>query len=394
MKVTAIIPARGGSKGVPGKNLQPIGGVSLIARAVNAAKRSDFVNAVYVSTDDAMIATEAKRAGGEIIERPAAIAGDTASSEAALLHALDELEKQDKAPEILVFLQCTSPFTTAADIDGVVRKLIDSNADAAFSMAPSHHFLWRDANSDGEVDPFGHEKDHRPRRQDRTPQYAETGAIYVMRAEGFKKAKHRFFGKTVGYITDEINLLEIDASLDLELCRRAAAFMDQRSLSEHLPDKIEAVLFDFDGVMTDDHVYIDETGCESVRAHRGDGLGIELLRQTGVKIGVISKEKNIVVSKRCAKLKIECIQGVDRKDAVIKNWADANRVTLKNIVYVGNDINDLPVIGLAGCVFSPADAHEAFRSAATAVLTKSGGAGAVREVCDLVCSAIARPEGA
>lgn len=393
MDITAIIPARGGSKGVPGKNLQLIAGASLIARTVRAALSAELVGAVYVSTDDPAIAAEARRAGAGVIDRPAAIAGDAASSEAALLHGLETLDAAGKTPDILVFLQCTSPFTTGADIDGVVGKLLETNADSALSIAPSHHFLWRDGAAPGEVEAFGHDKHHRPRRQDREPQYAETGSVYAMRAAGFKQAKHRFFGKTVGHVVDDLNLMEIDTPLDLDLCRRAAAFAERATVMSKLPETIGAVIFDFDGVMTDDSVYVDETGREMVRANRGDGLGIERLRATPVKIGVVSKEKNAVVARRCEKLKIECIQGVEQKDAVLRAWAEKNAVPLQNIVYAGNDLNDLPVVGVAGCVLAPADAHEAFRSAAHGVLTKGGGAGAVREVCDLVLEALAAKKG-
>ncbi|WDI32482.1 acylneuraminate cytidylyltransferase [Hyphococcus flavus] len=389
MKVIAIIPARGGSKGIPGKNLQLITGDTLLGRTINSAKGATRLSDIYVSTDDPAIAAEARTAGAEVIDRPASLAGDTASSEAALLHALEEIEKNTPSPDILVFLQCTSPFTTGADIDGVINKLINEKADSALTVAPAHAFLWLENNATGEVEAFGHDKHHRPRRQDREPQYAETGAVYAMRVDGFKETKHRFFGKTVGFITDDVNLMEIDTPLELELCRLAVNFTSKAKLSEMLPKAIDAVLFDFDGVMTDDSVYVDDQGREMVRANRGDGLGIERLRATPVKIGVISKEKNLVVSKRCEKLKIECIQGVDKKDEVIRGWAEKNAVPLKTIVYVGNDLNDLPVIGLTGCVFAPSDANPAFRAAANGVLSKPGGRGAVREVCELILDALA-----
>ena len=113
----ALIPARGGSKGIPGKNLQSVGGVPLIGRTVAAAKASTRVGRVVVSTDDDAIATAAKEYGAEVVRRPAAIASDTASSESALLHALDTLEQQSSLPKQLVFLQCTSPFTHAAQFN-------------------------------------------------------------------------------------------------------------------------------------------------------------------------------------------------------------------------------------------------------------------------------------
>ena len=107
----ALIPARGGSKGIPGKNLQTVGGVPLVCRSIRAALASNGVGRVVVSTDDEAIAAAAETEGAEVIQRPAEIAGDTASSESALLHALDVLEKQGPLEAEMVFLQCTSPFT-------------------------------------------------------------------------------------------------------------------------------------------------------------------------------------------------------------------------------------------------------------------------------------------
>ena len=112
----ALIPARGGSKGIPGKNLQLIGGRPLVLRSIQAAQASRGVGRVVVSTDDDVIRSLALEAGAEVVSRPEAIAGDTASSESALLHALEMLSEQGTLPERLVFLQCTSPFTSAEQL--------------------------------------------------------------------------------------------------------------------------------------------------------------------------------------------------------------------------------------------------------------------------------------
>src|SRR3569832_2040564 len=158
-KAWGIIPARGGSKGIPAKNLQTIRGWALIARAVIAAKGATRVSRVFVSTDDTAIAAEAVKAGAEIIDRPAALSGDTASSEAALLHALDTLERSGPLSAFFAFVQCTSPFLTSADIDGTIAAL--ASGDSAFSAAPSHRFLWRDA---GAATGVNRDKARRPRR--------------------------------------------------------------------------------------------------------------------------------------------------------------------------------------------------------------------------------------
>jgi len=195
-RVIAIVPARGGSKGVPGKNLRRVGGRSLVERAVDACRAARLVEAVYVSTDDAEIAARAEAAGGKVIMRPPELSGDTASSESALLHALDQLSLVGDEPEVLVFVQCTSPFIASDDLDRGVEMIIHDRADSVFSAVPSYDFLWRADDGFGLVTGQNHNPAVRQPRQERAPHFRETGAFYVMSAAGFKAARHRFFGRT------------------------------------------------------------------------------------------------------------------------------------------------------------------------------------------------------
>lgn len=133
VETIAIIPARGGSKGVPGKNVARVGGIPLIARAVRAALSSGVIDLVVVSTDDAVIASAARTAGAQVVERPAEISGDTASSESALLHALDTLAADGIAPRVTAFLQATSPFIPSDALRDAVAAVRDGRADSAFS---------------------------------------------------------------------------------------------------------------------------------------------------------------------------------------------------------------------------------------------------------------------
>ena len=210
----ALIPARGGSKGIPGKNLQPVGGVPLIGRTVAAARASARVGRVVVSTDDDAIAAVAEEHGAEVVRRPAAIAGDTASSESALLHALDVLEQQGPLPERLVFLQCTSPFTHAAQIDRVLAALDTPGINSSFAVAPWHGFLWRSDGRGINHDP----QQPRQRRQDLEPSFLETGAIYAMATANFRANGSRFCTPWQPVVIDDSGP-EIDTPADLALCR-------------------------------------------------------------------------------------------------------------------------------------------------------------------------------
>lgn len=217
MRAIAIIPARGGSRGIKRKNLRSVGGLPLVAHSILAALGSSHIEKVFVSTDDEEIASVAKRHGAEAIMRPAEISGDTASSESALLQVLEVIEKKEGVlPETLVFLQCTSPLTLSSDIDGLLQSMKEAGADSAFSAVNSHRFLWRPDPAEGAVG-VNHDKRFRPRRQDLGVQWEENGAIYAMKIEGFRQAKHRFFGITVAHEMPEIRSLDIDEAHHLVL---------------------------------------------------------------------------------------------------------------------------------------------------------------------------------
>ncbi|MFK8908510.1 cytidylyltransferase domain-containing protein [Streptomyces sp. YS-3] len=371
-KVLAVIPARGGSKGVPGKNLAAVGGVPLVVRAVRACLAARHVTDVAVSTDDPAIAAAAAAAGAHVVVRPAAIAGDTATSEAAVLHALEGHADTD----VVLLVQCTSPFLSHEDVDGVAAAVVVDGADTAVTVAPFHGFVWRESPDGGEG--LGHDKSFRPRRQDRPQDFLETGAAYAMDAEGFRTHRHRFFGRTALVRTDPARVLEIDDPHDLARARALAPLLDPARTPAR--DEVDAVVLDFDGTQTDDRVLIDSEGRELVAVHRGDGLGVAALRRSGLKLLILSTEQNPVVAARARKLRIPVLHGVDRKDLALKQWCEENAVDPARVLYAGNDVNDLPCFSLVGWPVAVADAHDSVRAAARTVTATPGGEGAIREI--------------
>lgn len=413
-RVLAVIPARGGSKGVPGKNLAPVGDTPLVARAVRACRAARLTDAVVVSTDDPRIAAAARAAGAELVERPAELAGDAATSEAALLHALDVYEaRHETGVDVVLLVQCTSPFLTAEDVDKVTGAVLDG-ADTALTVAPFHGFLWRDAATrtarpaSGGGHGVNHDKAYRPRRQDRPEDLLETGAAYAMRADGFRAERHRFFGRTELVRTDPARVLEIDDPHDLARARAVAPLLDgagspagahgaafddafetppgARTGPSGLPGRadVDAVVLDFDGTQTDDRVLIDSEGRELVAVHRGDGLGIAALRRAGLPLLILSTEENPVVAARARKLRIPVLHGVDRKDLALKQWCEEQQVAPERVLYAGNDVNDLPCFHLVGWPVAVAGAHDVVRDAARAVTSAPGGAGAIREIASWI----------
>jgi N-acylneuraminate cytidylyltransferase len=380
----AIIPARGGSKGIPRKNVLPVAGKPLLAWNIQAALAARRVDRVVVSTDDPEIGAVARRYGAEVIDRPAGISGDKASSEAALLHALDHLEAAEGyRPDLVVFLQCTSPLTAAEDIDGTIEALERQGADTALAIVPFHYFLWK-PDASGDAIGINHDKRVRPMRQDREAQYLESGAIYVMKAAGFRAAKHRFFGKTAMHEMPGDRRWEIDDPVDLEVAEVLLRARDREARASILPGHLGAVVFDFDGVFTDNRVWVLQDGREAVACSRGDGMGLDHLRRAGWPLLVLSKEKNPVVAARCDKLGLECLHGVDEKGPALLDWLGRRGIDPADVIYLGNDVNDLPCFSIVGCPAVVADAHPAARRAARLVLENAGGLGAVRELADLI----------
>lgn len=214
--VWAIVPARGGSKGLPGKNMRLLGGRPLITHVLTAALACPSISRVIVSTDDDAIAAAAAAAGAGAVRRPPELATDEASSESALLHALDVLQAAGaRPPELIAFLQCTSPLTLSAELTGAVVRSQETGADCVFAAIPFHGFVWRE-DAAGEVVSVNHDGRVRERRQDRPDELLETGAFYILRTETFRRAGHRFCGRTLAYRTDPERHIDIDTRADFD----------------------------------------------------------------------------------------------------------------------------------------------------------------------------------
>ena len=383
MEALVIIPARGGSKSIPRKNIRILAGEPLITYTIKSAKRSKYITKIIVSTDDPEIAEISQAYGAEVVWRPANISGDIASSESALLHVLDHLKTKDNYhPDLVVFLQCTSPLTTSEDIDGTIQTLIEKNADSAFAVTPFHYFLWKPDHNEEAIG-INHNALVRPMRQQRDPQYIETGAVYVMRTDGFLKTKHRFFGKTVMHITPKERHWEIDEPIDLSITEMLLQEQNKIQIMRAIPNPISGIVFDFDGVFTNNKVIVHEDGSEAVICDRSDGLGLSQLKSLNIPLLVLSKEKNPVVQARCKKLEIPCKTDVSEKITILKEWLQENKLNSANVIYVGNDVNDLSCMQYVGCGIAVGDAYPEVKTSAKIILNSGGGNGAIRELCDL-----------
>ena len=220
MNILCIIPARGGSKGIPRKNITNLAGKPLIAWSIESALASDSINRLIVSTDDKEIASVSESYGAEIIHRPLKIANDTASSESALVHVLETLkQKEQYKPDLVVFLQATSPHRSKTDIDKAIA-LVQTGYDSVFS-AYARHFTGRwQLNKEQCAEPLNFDPKNRPRRQDIPIEYIENGSIYVFKPHILESTGSRMGGRIGIYPMPEERSYQIDELKDLQFIEK------------------------------------------------------------------------------------------------------------------------------------------------------------------------------
>jgi N-acylneuraminate cytidylyltransferase len=391
-EVLAIIPARGGSKGVPGKNIFPLSDKPLIAYTIKAALESRCVSRLIVSTDDKKIAEVSSLYGAETIDRPVEISGDYHQTELALLHVLDHLEANEKyTPNWLIFIQCTSPLILSKDIDEAYTVAVKGKYDSVLS-AYEQHFMGRwQFGKEETVQPVNYDPGKRPMWQELPMEFVENGAIYVMRPISLKQTGTRFGERCGVYVMPPERSFQIDTLEDIALIEKIINGTDKITQKKNIPDalhrqlcELKLVIVDFDGTMTDNKVIVDQDGREQVVCNRSDGWGVRLLKNKGIKVVCLTSEQNSVVLRRCEKLQIECYQGVLEKGKIINEICEKNGVILEETAFIGNDINDITALKLVGVPVSVKDAHREARIHSKIVLNRCGGEGVIQEFAELL----------
>lgn len=398
--ILAIIPARGGSKGIPRKNIRSFAGYPLIAWSIAAAKRSNLVTRVIVSTDDEEIANVAREWGAETpFLRPAEFSQDKTTDLPVFEHALKWLEDvEGYHPDIVVQLRPTSPIRPTTMVDDAIRILIShDDADCVRGVVPAGQNpfkMWRFNGDDQPLRPLldvpGIPEPYNAPRQILPPVYWQTGHIDVIRVATIAN-KNSLTGDVIyPLLIDPKYTVDIDTLADWAKYE-AVIYSGLEAVSpgrghRPMPHEVKMIICDFDGVVTDNLVLTDENGKETVSASRSDSMHIKTLREKGVEVMILSSESNPVVKARAKKMGVEAIHGVGMTDKgrVMREVLEQKKVRAEDVIYIGNDLNDLPCFEIAGWAVAVADAYPEVIRAADHVLTKNGGRGAVRELCELV----------
>ena len=400
-EVLAIIPARGNSKSIPRKNILELAGHPLIAFSIAAARQSKTVTRVIVSTDNLEIAEIARQYGAEVpFLRPAEFAQDATLDLPVFKHALEWLaDHETYFPDVVVQLRPTSPFRPINMVDEAVTLLLaQSQADSVRGVVPSvqNPFKMWLITTEGNMQPLisveGIPEAYNAARQDLPPTYWQTGHIDAIRPETILKKNSMSGDRILPLLVDPAYTVDIDTMRDWQQAERTIyegqlEIVFPSELRRNFPSAVSLLVMDFDGVLTDDRVWVDQNGSEMVAANRSDGLGLERLKRfTSIQVLVLSKESNPVVAARCNKLKIPVIQNIQDKPLALETEIRERGLQPEQVVFIGNDLNDIDCFPIAGFAVAPANAQPEVLQLADLVLKNSGGFGAVRELCELLIS--------
>lgn len=398
--ILAIIPARGGSKGIPRKNIRSFAGYPLIAWSIAAAKQSEHVSRVIVSTDDEEIAEVAREWGAETpFLRPDELAQDKTTDLPVFEHALKWLEEiEGYHPEIVVQLRPTSPIRPKGMVDDAVNILLDhSDADCVRGVVPAGQNPFKMWRFEGEGKPLGQllevpgiTEPYNAPRQILPPVYWQTGHIDAIRTSTIVDKRSLTGDVIYPLVIDPKYTVDIDTLPDWAkyeaVIHSGLEVVSPGRAHRSMPKTIKLIVTDFDGVLTDGRVWVNENGQETVAANRSDSMRIRQMRELGMDVIILSSEVNPVVSMRAKKMKVEALHGMglNEKGEVLKKYLAEKNIDPSQVVYLGNDFNDLPCFEIAGWSVAVADAYPDVLRVADHVLKTNGGFGALRELCDLI----------
>lgn len=381
-KVIAFIPARGGSKSIPLKNIKLFCGKPLIYWNLKAIEDSSTIDEVIVATDHETIASTINSFNfkkTKIYNRDPQNAQDTSSTESVMI---EYIEKSGLSPDSLfILVQLTSPFTRSEHFENAITNLRASNADSLLTCVRNKRFFW---NPEGQAINYNYQ--NRPRRQDFEGMLMENGAFYINTVQNILTSRNRLSGKIIPFEMPEYTAVEIDEEEDWII---AESLMKRYNLNQKtLTPEIKLVITDVDGVLTDAGMYYSENGDELKKFNTRDGMGFELLRAANIKTGIITSENTQIVSNRAKKLKVDYlyqgkISGGKLSSAI--EICKKEGIALSNVAYIGDDINCFDLLQSVGKAFCPSDAVGKIKYIENiCILNSRGGQGAFREAVELL----------
>lgn len=387
MRTVAFIPVRGGSKSIPLKNIKLFCGKPLVCWSIEALEACDMVDEIVVATDsDEIWKTVEERNYGKAVlyRRSAENACDTASTESVMLEYIHKMDFV--ADDIFMLVQATSPLTETDHFMEALQMYANGDYDSIITCVRNYRFFW---NEDGSS--MNYDYNHRPRRQDFNGMLMENGAFYINTVGGIISNGNRLCGKIGIYEMPDYTATEIDEPDDWEILENLMRKHVLEKKKKKIP-QIKLFLCDVDGTLTDGGMYYSENGDELKKFNTRDGMGFQLLREAGIKTGIITSENTQIVTNRAKKLKTDYLCQGKRdggKLGIAKDICQEMGITLDNVAYIGDDLNCFDLLSQVGCAACPADAcHTIKEIYGIHVMNKKGGEGCVRAFINLILNMI------
>lgn len=384
-KNVAFIPLRGGSKSIPLKNIKKINGRPLAYWTIDSAVSCSYIDKVFVSTDSEEIKKIIEEYNSDkvmVISRSKETAEDNSSTESAMIEFAQNYQFSN-----IVLIQATSPLLEEDDLNRGFKMLLEQGYNSILSGVRQKRFIWE--VKDGEYNPQNYDYKNRPMRQQFEGFFVENGAFYITSRESLLKSKCRLSGNIGLVEMKEETYFEIDEPSDWIIVEEMLKKNRNRTNEfEEILRNIKLLITDSDGVLTDGGMYYSENGDELKKFNTKDGMGVQILRDHGIKTIIITGENTEMVKRRGQKLKIdETYLGIKDKAPLVREIAQKHNIDLSQIAYIGDDINDLESIKMVGLGCSVSDGMEGVKNAAKYITKTKGGQGALREVAELIIKA-------
>lgn len=384
LKTIAIIPVRGGSKSIPLKNIKEMYNRPLVYWTIDTAVNCKYIDEIYISTDSIDIINVVNEYDREtfgklhIFNRSKESATDTASTEFAMLELSGMIQS-----DITVLIQATSPLTESKHLNEAFELYKSERFDSLLSVVNQKRFIWEKA-ANGTGKSINYIPLQRPRRQDFGGYYVENGAFYITKTSLLNETQCRISGEIGLYEMPEETYFEIDEPSDWEIVE---ALLKSKKASEKTKADIKLFATDCDGVLTDAGMYYSADGDVLKKFNTKDGMGFALLREHGIIPAILTGENSNIVTRRAEKLQIsEVFLGCKDKVKTMQQLLLKYNLKFENVAYIGDDLNDLPLLKKVGMSFAVSDAVPEVKNSVDYVTTRRGGDGAVREAITTVLS--------
>lgn len=378
-KIIAFIPVRGGSKSIPLKNIKSFCGKPLVCWNIESLERCHEVDEIIVATDsdkiEKVVVSRAYKKT-KVYRRSAENACDTATTESVMIEYINYAHLLEN--DVFMLVQATSPLTETHHFSEALFAYCKGEYDTMLSCVRNYRFFW---SEDGKSLNYDYRK--RPRRQEFNGMLMENGAFYISTVGRIMASENRLSGHIGIYEMPEYTATEIDEPDDwiiLENLMRKHVLSKQIEKTEQ---QIKLFLCDVDGTLTDGGMYYGELGDELKKFNTRDGMGFQLLREAGIKTGIITSENTGIVERRAQKMQVDFLCQGKKKDgklAVAKEICDQLGITLDEVAYIGDDVNCMDLLDKVRLKACPADACADVKFISDIkVMSKKGGDGCVRE---------------